>query len=125
MVRSCTAAAVTLDTKAEHAAEHVRAPALPQCSFWVHRIDAPVQVFNGGRLADVSSPHSSSRGMIIIAGSYALYMENIPVHVARPVPISFNAESVTLAANLVHLFAPHAVSPSSEEPQAELSWEIF
>jgi hypothetical protein len=69
VVRSCTAAAVTLDTKAEHAAEHVRAPALPQCSPWDHRIYTPVQVFNGGRLADVSSPHSSSRGMITIAGS--------------------------------------------------------
>ena len=37
---------------------------------------------------------------------------------------SFNTESVTLAANCVHLLAPQ-VSQPSEEPQAELSWEIF
>jgi hypothetical protein len=36
------------------------------------------------------------------------------------VAISPNAESVTLAANCLHLLAPH-VGRSSEEPQAELS----
>ena len=122
---SCTAAVVTLDTKAEHVVEHVRALALPQCSLCLKRRAAPMHVFNRGRLADVLSPHSSSRGMISTAGSYALYAAYIPVQVARPVAISFIAESVTLAANLVHLFSPHDVSPSSEEPQAELSWETF
>jgi hypothetical protein len=60
---------VTLETKAEHVVEHVRALALPQCEPWLSTRAAPAHVLNGGRLADAVSPHSSSRGKSSTAGS--------------------------------------------------------